>query len=147
MSTLQLLSTMVLALIAAGVATRQRTRLHMSLMIAAFAIDLALVVYIEVTRHAVERVGASRPIVWFHVAVSVAVLVLYVVQLTLGRAMLTGRATSRRLHAALGITFCLCRGINYVTSLVVASHPAALQQAAIVSAPDPAGAHATPEQP
>lgn len=54
-------------------------------MAAAFAIDLGLVLYIELTRHAVEKVGGGVPtIVIVHASISTVVILLYVAMLALG---------------------------------------------------------------
>ena len=123
MNLLHVISTLVLLLIAAGVATRKRTRLHLKLMTAAFILDVLLVLYIELTRHAVERAAAPdkhfTPLLWFHIAVSVGVLVAYVWQIQLGRRLLQGVVASRGLHLRLGITFCTLRLLNYVTSFMI----------------------------
>src|SRR6185369_11339318 len=96
---LHLLSTLVLVLIAAGIACRKRLRVHLALMISAFAMDLGLVIYIEATRHAVEKVVHHTGwLLWFHVLVSVAVLCAYVCQIQLGRRILAGFVASRQLH-------------------------------------------------
>jgi hypothetical protein len=118
---LHLLSFVVLCLIAAGVWCRhRRPGLHIRLMIAAFVCDVLLVVYIEATRHAVERVArATAPMIWFHATVSVLVLAAYVAQLALGRRVLAGAHTSRRMHVAVGVTFVSLRLANYVTSFLV----------------------------
>jgi hypothetical protein len=128
---LHAISTVVVVLIAVGLYFRRRPELHVKFMTAAFVTDLALVVWIEATRGAVETVVARpKPLVWFHAGVSVAVLVLYVVQLTLGRRLLYAPAAAgpaaaptgsghRALHRNLGITFCVLRGLNYVTAFML----------------------------
>lgn len=117
---LHLASTLVLALIVAGVYYKRDTRRHLRLMIAAFAIDFSLVLYIELTRHAVERaVTHAGPLLWFHIAVSVGVLVVYVAQIQLGRRILAGFAATRTLHLQLGLTFLVLRLANYVTSYLI----------------------------
>lgn len=118
---LHVLSSIVVALILAGVWCRKRwPAVHVRLMTAAFICDLLLVLYIEVTLHAVEKVaGRGTPLIWFHAAVSTLVLVTYVVQIALGRRMLAGVHTPRRVHALLGVTFVSLRSVNYVTSFMV----------------------------
>ena len=120
---LHILSTVVLLLIAAGVYYRKRTRLHLGLMTSAFVLDVALVLWIEITRHAIEKtVSPSHHIgalLWFHIAVSVGVLVAYVWQIQLGRRLLRGLAAARGLHLKLGATFCTLRLLNYVTSFLI----------------------------
>ena len=96
---LHALSTVVLALVAAGLLVRRRPALHLRLMIAAFVVDLSLVLYIEATRHAVETVAAtSSAFILFHATVSLLVLAAYVTQFALGRRVLAGIHTARRTH-------------------------------------------------
>jgi hypothetical protein len=118
---LHLLSSIVVLLIASGLWLRhRRPDLHLRLMTAAFVCDLLLVVYIEATRRAVEKVASSgTPLIWFHAAVSTLVIVTYVAQIAVGRRMLAGSHTPRRVHAALGITFATLRSLNYVTSFMI----------------------------
>jgi hypothetical protein len=118
---LHVLSTLVLVIVAVGFWLRKRRNaVHIRLMISAFLIDLFMVLYIEISRHAVEKVVAStRPLVWFHAAVSVMVLVCYVAMIQLGRSLLAGHQTARKWHRLLGMTFLVLRGLNYVTSYLV----------------------------
>ena len=135
---LHLLSTLVVLIVAAGVALRRRPEIHVRLMATAFAIDLGIVLYIETTRHAVAQVtGPAGPLIWFHATVSVLVLAAYVGQITIGRRLLAGRATSRRLHIAIGIAFCLLRGTNYLTAFMVSNQTAAASQQAAQGATAP----------
>ena len=118
---LHLLSSLVFVLIVMGVWCRhRRPALHIRLMTAAFVSDVLLVLYIEATRHAVETVArGTRPLVWVHATVSVLVIAAYVTQLTLGRRVLAGVHTSRRVHAVVGMTFVSLRSLNYVTSFLL----------------------------
>ena len=118
---LHALSTLVLVIVAAGFWLRKRhNAIHIRLMIAAFLIDLATVLYIEFSRHAVRKVVAStNPLVWFHAAVSVLVLACYLVMIQLGRGVLAGHPGARDWHRVFGMTFVFLRGLNYVTSFLV----------------------------
>lgn len=138
---LHLLSTLVVLIVAAGVMMRRRPEIHVRLMATAFAIDLGLVLYIEITRHAVERVvGPAGPLIWFHATVSTLVLVAYAGQIAIGRRLLVGRPTSRRVHIAIGIAFCLLRGTNYFTAFMVSNQSAAASQQAAQHATAPLAA-------
>lgn len=67
---LHITSTLVLLLIVGGVYFRRQIRTHLRFMLAAFIIDLSLVVYIEATRHAVDKVVHHTGwLLWFHVLV------------------------------------------------------------------------------
>lgn len=115
-----MVSTLVLLLLAAGVYFRRRPKVHMKLMCSVFVCDLLVVLYIEITRHAVEKmVTATGALLWFHVTVSVLVLVGYVVQIVLGRRLLKGEKASKSTHMKVGITFCSLRILNYVTSFMI----------------------------
>lgn len=118
---LHVLSTLVLVIVAVGFWLRRRQNaVHIRLMISAFLIDLFLVLYIEISRHAVQKVVASTSVlVWFHAAVSVLVLVCYVAMIQLGRGLLAGHPMARKWHRMLGMTFVVLRGLNYVTSYLV----------------------------
>lgn len=117
---LHALSTLVLLLILGGVYYRKRPKLHLRFMLAAFIIDVSLVLYIEATRHAVEKVAHHTGLLlWFHVVVSVAVLTAYVAQIQLGRKIMNGFIASRQTHIRLGLTFCTLRLVNYITSFMI----------------------------
>jgi hypothetical protein len=117
---LHLLSAFVLCLVIGGVMTRKTPAFHLRFMVSAFLLDLALVIYIEVTRHAVEKVATQTGLLlWFHAAVSLLVLAAYVGQIGLARRMLAGFVASRRIHITLGITFCALRLLNYITSFMI----------------------------
>lgn len=115
---LHAISTLVIVLLIAGIWIRSRNRAwHWRLMIAAFVIDVGLVLYIEFTRHAVETVVSEvSPFIWFHATVSTAVILLYLVMFALGRKLVVGQQQLRLTHRNVAIMFCACRGVNYVTS-------------------------------
>jgi hypothetical protein len=120
-SVLHILSTLVLVIVAVGFWLRKRKNaIHIRLMISAFLIDLGLVLYIEFSRKAVQKVVASTSaLLWFHAVVSVLVLLCYGIMIQLGRGVLAGHPRARDWHRLLGITFLLLRGLNYVTSYLV----------------------------
>jgi hypothetical protein len=114
-------STFIVLLLLLGVYFRKRnSRVHFGLMITAFSADVLLVLYIEIMRHAVEKVVTrGRPIIWFHAAISLAVLACYVSMIYLGRPMLDGDNRTRGFHRRVGMAFLVLRGLNYVTSYMV----------------------------
>ncbi len=120
MSPLHVASTVILVVLAIGLGSRSDRRLHRTLMLVAFAADLAMVLYIEATRGAVEKVAAGpSPLLWFHVVVSVGVLACYVGMISLGTRLFAGRRELRHWHRYLGVTFVVLRGLNYVTSFII----------------------------
>ena len=100
--------------------TRKTPRIHLRFMVTAFLVDLSLVIYIELTRHAVEKVvGGPGALIWFHAGVSTLVLAAYIGQIVLGRRMLAGVTATRQTHIALGVAFCTLRLLNYITSFML----------------------------
>ena len=117
---LHIVSTLVIGLLITGLLLRGRPAVHPKLMITAFTLDVLLVLYIEFTRGAVERVLSDfGPLLWFHAAVSLVVLFAYVGMAVLGRRLLRGDLAGSVHHRNLGIAFCILRSLNYVTSYLV----------------------------
>jgi uncharacterized membrane protein YozB (DUF420 family) len=123
-------STLAVALIALGWKFRRRAKPHMALMGAAFLVDFCLLLYIEITRHAINTLNtdihsnpASHGLLFFHVSMSLVMLVLYIAQIASGIALYkTNSPAKRRFHAVCGLLFVVCRLANYITSyFVVAS--------------------------
>jgi uncharacterized membrane protein YozB (DUF420 family) len=114
-------SSFIVILLLLGVWFRKRnSRVHFGLMLTAFSADLLLVIYIEVMRHAVEKVVTrGRPMIWFHAGVSLAVLACYGLMIYLGRPMLAGDNRTRGYHRRIGMAFLVLRGLNYVTSYMI----------------------------
>ncbi len=128
-----LISTLVLVLIGTGVAFRRRPSVHWPLMLTAFALDLGLVVYLEVSRRAVETAATSiHPLVWFHAAISLSVLFLWCVMLRLGWRMLRAGARVQSTHRRVAVVFATFRLLNYGTSLLIPTHR---EPAAVAAAP------------
>lgn len=120
MSTLNILSTVVLVLIAAGIIKRRTVSLHWPLMLSAFLLDMGMVLYIELTREAVKTtISGPPPMLMFHIIVSSLVLVLYLVQFSLGYRLLTRKVLNSNFHLRVGITFVVLRLVNYITSYII----------------------------
>lgn len=123
-------SSFILLLIIAGLVYRRQTKIHVPLMIAAFVLDLSLVLVIEFQRHAVEKVveTASQGTDWFlvfHAVISLIVLVLYVLLMKSGFKILKLKkaaanfSVERFEHRNLAAAFLVLRLVNYVTSFYV----------------------------
>ena len=84
----------------------------------AFAVDMALILYIEITREAVEQLsGGVHPLLWFHVRV--AVVLAHIRMILLGRRMLRREESVRGVHRKLALTFCVLRTGNYGISFMI----------------------------
>lgn len=117
-----LLQTLVLLLISIGLYFRKVNRIHIPVMIAAFLIDLGMVLYLELNRAAVEQViGGVEGLLLFHVIVSTLVVVLYVALFVTGFRLFKKVTLSPKLHRTLAMAFVLGRLINYITSFFVGS--------------------------
>ena len=116
------ISLLVCCIIATGFYVRDRKRLHISLMSLAFAIDLALLLYIELTRQAVKTaIEPPHPFVTFHVLISVGTMLLYLVQIGSGIGSIKGWIVRMIPHRVAGMTFLVFRGLNFATSLFLAN--------------------------
>ncbi len=120
-----LFSTLILGIIILGLVYRHQPKKHVPLMLTAFALDVALVLYIELSRDAIHTFSESlrtpfeHQLLLFHIAVSVLTLVLYVVLTATGFKVLKGRGELLKLHRNLAGLFVLARLVNYATSFWV----------------------------
>jgi hypothetical protein len=114
-------STLSLILIALGLWRRAHRRQHIILMSSAFAIDLGLVLVIEISLHAVERIVAHQVEAFtvFHAAISLGLLILYIVMALLGVGIIKNKPNARATHRKVGVAFITFRLANYVTSFFV----------------------------
>ncbi len=113
-----LFSSFVLTILIVGYLFRRRRQLHITLMSTAFALDVGLVLWIEIQRHAVEQLVMQQvtPFVWFHASVSLIVLLLYGVLIFLGINILKNNPWAWTWHKRVAVAFALCRCTNYITS-------------------------------
>jgi hypothetical protein len=116
-----LLASVAFALIVAGWLARRRRRLHVPLVLAGIAIDLGLVVYLELTRNVVEQVAGSMQhapfagLRWAHIVSSTLAVVLYLPTLAYGVRLLRGPedATVRRRHRNVATLALLARTVGF----------------------------------
>ena len=117
---LHLMSGLILGLLLIGFFLRRKTRIHSRIMQTAFALDVGLVLYIEATRHAVEKVvTGSHWILWIHGGISLVVIAGYIALFWLGKQLLAGRRDLLYWHRPVGIMFLMLRILNYVTSFML----------------------------
>lgn len=118
-SALKILSLFVCLLVIAGYCGRRRKRLHITLMLSALAIDLGLVLYLELTRAVVESIPSRplTPLLVLHITISVTVLVLYGIQLVTGINKARGRPSA--LHSKIPFWFITLRIGNLITSYFI----------------------------
>ena len=100
---------------------RKNRALHIKVMTTAFIMDVSLVLMIEIQRHAVEKVITEhlKPLLLFHVIVSLLVVVGYIWQIVYGRKILSAVPNARIIHMYSGIIFMVLRLTNYVTSFML----------------------------
>jgi hypothetical protein len=113
----------IFAVILLGVAWRRRRARHVAIMRSCFVADLLMVLVIELQRGAVQQTieqaqTLSKGLLSFHIAVSVAALVMWIVQLKSGSRILHGGplGPGHRRGAALFLFF---RFTNVVTAFMV----------------------------
>lgn len=116
------ISTLVILIVFIGLLYRHNKKIHIPLMSAAFAIDLTLVLIIELQRKAIENVLVNHSLfVWFHVIISVLVLVFYTILANTGAKMakvirIDGETKLVKIHKFSAMIFVILRLTNYVTS-------------------------------
>ncbi len=113
------ISAFVCVLIVLGVLNRRRKKVHIPLMVSALAIDLGIVLYLELTRALIESIP-NRPmtgLLIFHITLSCIVLALYGCQVYTG--IKNARGQRSAWHARIPIWFILARFGNLITSYFV----------------------------
>lgn len=120
-----LFSTVILLVIAFGLYKRRQPKVHIPVMGLAFVMDIALVLYIEWTRHAIETFAESvavpmdKTLLLFHIGVSLVTILLYVALIVSGIRLFRGDAAVRTWHRGLAGAFILFRLTNYATSFFI----------------------------
>jgi hypothetical protein len=117
-----LLATLAFALIVVGWTQRRNRKRHVPLVLAGIGLDLALVAYLEVMQHVVEKVAGAAPHVpfptlrWAHIASSSAAVVLYFPTLWFGFLMVRGDVApaTRKRHAVFATLALVMRTIGFV---------------------------------
>jgi len=115
---LKAVSVVAFFLVLLGFANRRRRHVHIPCMAAAFLMDMGVVLYIELTRGAIESARAHMgPLMVVHICLSVTVVGLYFAQIASG----IQKARGRRIpwHRQTGVLFVLTRFGNLVTSFLV----------------------------
>jgi hypothetical protein len=111
----------IFVLILVGTVLHHRRTFHVRMMVTCFVLDLLLLLGVEIVNHAVERVvsGGLGPLLIVHIALAVATLVLWAVQIVLGRKILQGRREFLPAHNKGSRIFLLARFGICVTAFLV----------------------------
>ena len=119
------MATLAFCLMNLGLINRQTPKIHATYMVAAIAIDLAIVLVLEVQRHAIKTAMALTlsPLQQGHIGASSVATLLYFPILYLGwRGLRHGLSKSaRRLHMRLGVTAYVFRSIGFVLMFALLS--------------------------
>jgi len=116
---LKLLSAFVCFILVIGVLNRRRKRIHIPLMLTAMAIDVGMVLYLEIRRGVVESIP-TRPMTLLlavHITISVLVLILYGVQVVTGFRNAKGRRSTW--HPWIAGLLLPLRFSNLITSFMI----------------------------
>ena len=115
---LKALNVAIVLLLFYGLSQRFRPKVHIPVMALAFVLDMSLVLYIELNRHAIKQaIGPTAPVMKVHLVFSTLVVVLYVVQIATG--ILRYRRGGMASHKFTGAAFMVCRLGNLVTSFLI----------------------------
>ncbi len=118
LSGLKILSITACALLVTGYLNRKRRGIHIPLVVSAFVIDMAIVLYIEISRGALEAAQAKMgPLMIVHITLSVITILLYFGQIVTGIRKLRGKPSAW--HGVGGRLLLLFRFGNLVTSFLV----------------------------
>ena len=117
-----LLATLAFGLIVAGWSQRRRRERHVPLVLAGIGLDLAIVVWLEISRGVVEEVAGTvehvpfPAIRWAHIASSTLAVVFYFPTLWFGFRMLRGATDPavRKRHAVVATLALVLRTIGFV---------------------------------
>lgn len=109
--------------IVVGTFMHHRRTFHVRMMVGCFVADVALLLAVELTRDAVaqaaEGVSTADWLLIVHISFSVAMLVLWGLQIVLGRRVLKGRMEVLPAHKRCARFFLFCRLGNLVTAFMV----------------------------
>ncbi len=120
---LKLISIGIVGLLIYGLTQRFRPKVHIPIMLSAFALDVSLVLFIELTRDATgQALGwANLPeIMKFHIFLSTMTVVFYIVQIVSGFRRYRYGGMPYHLHT--GILFMIFRLGNLITSFLIETH-------------------------
>lgn len=119
MNALNILSIVVCVLLLLGYANRRRRVVHITIMVTALVVDLAMVLFLELTRGVIESLPGRTmtPLLAVHILISVVVLVLYTIQVVTG--IKKARGGPGPLHGKMPLWVLLARFGNLITSFLV----------------------------
>ena len=125
----KIINTVVLLLLAYGLAVRRKPQIHMKVMVTCFVVDVINVLIVEIGARAGDGKGAVQQgvdsfiqhlfsLLNFHILVSVACIVCYVIAVFTGRRLYrTGEGRSR--HRKNAMVFIVTRLLSWLTSFFV----------------------------
>lgn len=109
-----------LMLLVLGLALRRDRTKHPPIMVTAFVLDLVLVLYLELTRGAIDRATQLvSQLLTVHVSFAVSALVLNIALLVTGYRIYTGKAAGFTTHRRLACAFMACRVATFLTAFVI----------------------------
>ena len=115
-------SFLVLALLYYGISQRRNRDKHVKIMSSAIAWDLILILQIELNRGAIAKASQmdTNPFILnFHVLIAVSTVILYFINIYLGRKILQGDNSKRKLHKLCAIMTMTFRTSTFITSYLV----------------------------
>ncbi len=120
MSWLSIINAAIFVWLCAGIALRKRHVLHAAMMTLGFAMDMALLIYVEFSAQAIEQTVTKPPgaILLVHVLLATIMLVLYPFVIFSGGRVLAGGDVRR--HKRLALPFMLARLLVVITAWMVA---------------------------
>lgn len=120
LSELQLISLTILIIYTIGYFYRKKRSKHIPMMLFAYCSDLALILYIELNRGAIEQtIGFPDGILGFHIIISIGAFLSSTILVILGILLYKGKEKLRPIHKYLAYLFFILRYLNFITSLMI----------------------------
>jgi uncharacterized membrane protein YozB (DUF420 family) len=112
-----LVSGLAYVLIIIGMFSIKHRKRHRALMLAAFTIDMSLVLFLELTRDATgQALEFPNGMLGFHISMSILTVILYFVLIPMGFKMYKGNLEIKKIFRPLAYIFLLSRTLNFITS-------------------------------
>ena len=121
------LNASILALIFFGVWKRGEVRLHVRIMKASFALDVLLLIAVELGRSAIEKTigietvdeDVNVTMLWIHIFFALSSPILWIIQLRVGSRVLRGDRSALPRHRRNATAFLVARTLNLVTAVLL----------------------------
>ena len=120
------IATVAWGLLVIGYLFRKQRQLHVTLMLSGIAVDLSLVLFLEITRDAVQTaLGSDVSLLeYVHIAASTGAVICYIPTLYFGWKLLGGEIKYRKAHVRVAVIALALRTIGFIFMFSMLEHTA-----------------------